>query len=107
MSENILKDKENYSILLQIYSPLLSDNVRRRMEIFYFEDLSLFEIAENEKVSKNAIFQSIKRGQSELCYYEEKLQVYKKVRGLSKEIDKLKVDDKIKEKIKENYLYGI
>ena len=58
--EDILQKKERIFSLFQIYGKLLTEKNYRRMEFFLFDDLSLFEIAEIEKVSKNAIFQSIK-----------------------------------------------
>ena len=58
--EDILQKKERIFSLFQIYGKLLTEKNYRRMEFFLFDDLSLFEIAEIEKVSRNAIFQSIK-----------------------------------------------
>ena len=106
-TDDILEKKEYYSILLQIYENLLTESVKRRMESFYFDDLSLFEIAENEKVSRNAIFQSIKAGKKEIDFYEEKLHVYKRCKMISKLIDKKILDDETINKIREDYLYGI
>lgn len=108
MNNDILEKKEKFNLLLQIYGSLLTTNTRRRMESFYFDDLSLFEIAENENVSKNAIFQSITLGEKEILKYEDKLHIYEKSKQISKLLDQIKTDDK-KEilKIKEDYLYGI
>lgn len=109
MNLQVLEKKDRYSILLQIYGDLLTDINKRRLEYFYFEDLSLFEIAENENVSRNAIFQSIKIGEKELDRYEEILHIYKNILGINKELDLITKEDNkdIINKIKEKYLYGI
>ena len=67
--EDILRKKERIFSLFQIYGKLLTEKNYRRMEFFLFDDLSLFEIAEIEKVSRNAIFQSIKNSSLELVFY--------------------------------------
>lgn len=109
MNLQVLEKKDRYSILLQIYGDLLTDVIKRRLENFYFEDLSLFEIAENENVSRNAIFQSIKIGEKELDRYEEILHIYKNIIGINKELDLITKEENkdIVNKIKEKYLYGI
>lgn len=109
MNLQVLEKKDRYSILLQIYGDLLTEINKRRLEYFYFEDLSLFEIAENENVSRNAIFQSIKIGEKELDRYEEILHIYKNILGINKELDLLTKEDNkdVINKIKEKYLYGI
>lgn len=109
MNLQVLEKKDRYSILLQIYGDLLTEINKRRLEYFYFEDLSLFEIAENENVSRNAIFQSIKIGEKELDKYEEILHIYKNILGINKELELLTKEDNkdIINKIKEKYLYGI
>ena len=71
--EDILRKKERIFSLFQIYGKLLTEKNYRRMEFFLFDDLSLFEIAEIEKVSRNAIFQSIKNSSLELVFYEKKI----------------------------------
>ena len=71
--EDILQKKERIFSLFQIYGKLLTEKNYRRMEFFLFDDLSLFEIAEIEKVSRNAIFQSIKNSSLELVFYEKKI----------------------------------
>ena len=73
--EDILRKKERIFSLFQIYGKLLTEKNYRRMEFFLFDDLSLFEIAEIEKVSRNAIFQSIKNSSLELVFYEKKIKL--------------------------------
>ncbi len=48
--------------LLEIYSPLLSEKQREYLEDHFENDLSISEIAKNNNVSRQAIFDNIKRG---------------------------------------------
>ncbi len=66
--------------LLDVYAPLLSDSCRRAVELYYFNDLSLSEIAEDAGISRQGAHDAIKRGESELFRMEEALGVLKKSR---------------------------
>ena len=87
------------TILYDYYSELLTDKQREYFEDYYFSNLSLQEIAENNNISRNAVHKSLKEITSKLKYYEEKLKLYEK----SKEINKLieNIDENIKTKIRE------
>jgi predicted DNA-binding protein YlxM (UPF0122 family) len=91
MKKNIssLEKKTYYGFLLLIYKPLLTEAVRRRMQAFYDDDLSISEISQNEKVSRNAIFDSLSQGEKKLDDYEEKMQLFKKQKEFSVLLDEL------------------
>ena len=78
MMNNLLDKRNYYCELYNLYSSLLNETTRNRFTLFYFDDLSLSEIAEKEKVSKNAVFLSIKKGEKELLSYENKLKLFSK-----------------------------
>lgn len=87
------------SFLYDYYGVLLTEKQQEYFEDYYFNNLTLQEIADNNNVSKNAIHKSIKDINTKLEYYEEKLNLYKnskKIKELIKDIDKEK-----KEKIEE------
>ena len=63
--------------LLEIYSPLLSEKQREYLEDHFENDLSISEIAKNNNVSRQAIFDNIKRGVALLYEYENKLNFHK------------------------------
>ncbi len=70
--------------LLEIYSPLLSEKQREYLEDHFENDLSISEIAKNNNVSRQAIFDNIKRGVALLYEYESKLkfhQIKQDIRG--------------------------
>lgn len=105
--EDILRKKERIFSLFQIYGKLLTEKNYRRMEFFLFDDLSLFEIAEIEKVSRNAIFQSIKNSSLELVFYEKKINLLDNLIKLKEKIEKIDGNEEIKESIMKENLYGI
>jgi len=48
------------------------------MEMYYLEDYSLGEISDISQVSRQAVYDNIKRTEAMLSSYEEKLHLYKK-----------------------------
>lgn len=73
MSKNLL-----ICDLLALYGPLLTDKQSHMLELYYFEDFSLSEIAENEGGSRQGAMDVIKRAEKELLYIEEKLGLLKR-----------------------------
>ena len=96
-------EKQDYIIILyDYYSELFNDKQKKYFEEYYFDNLSLSEISENEGISRNAVHKCIKSVVSKLYEYEDKLKLYdkeKKIRKIIEEID----DEIIKNKL-ENVL---
>lgn len=68
--------------LLDVYGAFLSDKQRAIAEHYYFEDLSLSEIAENENISRQAVRDLIRRTGEVLEKYEDTCGYYKKFSSL-------------------------
>ncbi|MCD7784532.1 MAG: DNA-binding protein [Oscillospiraceae bacterium] len=64
-----------YSVLLDIYGGMLTDKQREMMELYYNDDLSLSEIADNCGISRQGVRDAIKRGEDSLNELEEKVGV--------------------------------
>ena len=64
-----MEKREYLIILYDFYSELLSDKQKEHFEDYYFNNLSLGEISENENVSRNAIHKSIKSIENKLYAY--------------------------------------
>ena len=60
------------SALLDVYGSFLGDKQRELTELYYNEDLSLAEIAENEGITRQGVRDSIKRAEAQLALLEEK-----------------------------------
>ena len=82
--------KEYYSSLYDLYSSLLTDKQRSYFEDYYFNDLSLFEIADNHGVSRNAVYDQLGKVVSILDEYEEKLGLLKKEKKLNDLLEEYK-----------------
>ena len=92
--------------LFEIYSSLLSEKQKEYLEDHFENDLSLSEIAKNNNVSRQAIYDNIKRGIALLYDYEDKLKFYKIKKNIREELMNLKENytkEKL-EKIIENLL---
>ena len=94
-----MKEREYLIILYDFYSELLNDKQRQYFEDYYFNNLSLGEISENENVSRNAIHKSIKAVENKLYFYEEKLKLYQKSQELTNIANTIE-DKNLKERIK-------
>lgn len=69
------------SLLLDFYGGLLTDKQSNCMHMHYDNDMSLSEIADIEKISRQAVHDTLKRAEEILLGYERKLRfsaVYKK-----------------------------
>ena len=78
---------------------MLNDKQKSYFEDYYFNNLSLGEISENENVSRNAVHKSIKSIERKLYNYEEKLKLYQKSQELNEIADNIQ-DEKLRERIK-------
>ncbi len=62
--------------LFQFYATLLTEKQMNYMELYYADDYSLGEIAEYYNVSRQAVYDNIKRTEHILESYEKKLHLY-------------------------------
>ena len=87
-----LKKEVTPSLLLDFYGQTLTGKQREVMELYYNEDLSLSEIAENQKISRQAALDSIRRAEKHLDQMEQKLGMLEKYRvcmAAAQEIERL------------------
>lgn len=65
-------------LLFDFYGKLLNDKQYSAIEFYYIHDLSLSEIGENLGISRQAVHDLLKRSESKLFDFEEKLGLVKK-----------------------------
>ena len=85
-------------ILFDYYEKLLTESQRNYFIEYYFNNLSLSEIAENFNVSRNAVSKDLKLTVEKLNGYEEKLKLYSKDKRLRRLVNDIK-DEELKEKM--------
>lgn len=69
------EEKQQISLLLDIYGGLLTDRQKTFIHLHYNDDLSYGEIAENEDISRQAVHDTIQHGKKALFNFESKLQL--------------------------------
>lgn len=90
----MLAKTERMNLLLDFYESLLTDKQKDIMNLYYREDLSLQEIAENNSTSRSAVYDLVKRCEKILEDYDSKLQLVKKYEKRNKIYqDMLKLED--------------
>ena len=77
------------NFLFDFYQDLLTSKQKKYMKLYYLEDLSLSEISEVFSVSRQAVYDNIKRTEAMLESYEEKLNLYEKFSNRTKIINEL------------------
>lgn len=79
----------NVTILLDVYGQLLTEKQRNAIDMYYNEDLSLSEIADEIDISRQGVRESIKQGEKHLTNYEEKLGIVERFHNISSKLEKL------------------
>ncbi|MDE5867574.1 MAG: DNA-binding protein [Anaeroplasmataceae bacterium] len=90
-----LEKREEVINLYDVYQDLLTDKQKSYFEEYYFDDLSIGEIAENHTVSRNAVFDQLKRVIGILKDYEAKLKLVEK----TSQIEDMDLPSSAKDKI--------
>ncbi len=86
-----MKEREYILELYELYNKLLTEREKTYFEDYYFEDLSLQEIADNNNVSKSYVGKFINIIINKLNKFEESLRINyknKRIRELIKDLDK-------------------
>ena len=113
------------SLLFDFYGELLKDHKKQIFEDYILNDLSLSEIAEEQGISRQGVYDLVKRCSKELMEYENKLKLIEKfehtkmmvndIKELSRQIEKelienpkeslekVKKIEKISDEILENF----
>ena len=90
MAANDFNDRIRFGSLYEIYGSLLTKKQQQCLELYFCEDYSLAEIAEELNVSRQAIHDLLKRVEQTLEHYEEMLgflQRVEKTRALTVEAE--------------------
>lgn len=86
----MLEKTTRMNFLYDFYQSLLTPKQRSYMSLYYLDDYSLGEIADEYAVSRQAVYDNIKRTEAMLEEYEEKLLLFQKFQERSKLLSKLR-----------------
>ena len=76
--------------LLDFYGEILSQRKQSVLSMYYNEDMSLAEIADEVGISRQGVRDLIKKAEEELTFFEEKLGLYKTFREAQAHLNNLK-----------------
>lgn len=78
------------ALLLDFYGELLTEKQRECYDLHYNEDLSLAEIAEQCGISRQGVWDNIRRAETTLREFEEKTGLVRRVTEQEREIERLR-----------------
>ena len=79
-----------FSMLIDFYGDLLAPKMRDALELYYNEDLSLSEIAEHMKITRQGVRDNIKRGEQFLNETESRLGFFRRYSGLEEQMEQIR-----------------
>ncbi|MGB3262135.1 MAG: putative DNA-binding protein [Paenisporosarcina sp.] len=74
----LLEKTTRMNFLYDFYQSLLTEKQRSYMHLYYLDDHSLGEIADEYEISRQAVYDNIRRTEAMLEEYEEKLKLLEK-----------------------------
>ncbi|MGW7938121.1 putative DNA-binding protein [Staphylococcus xylosus] len=101
MSQNDLIKTIRMNYLFDFYQALLTQKQRNYLELFYLQDYSLSEIADTFDVSRQAVYDNIRRTGYLVEDYEMKLGLYRNFEQRQKLYEQIKQHVNEPEKIKQ------
>ncbi|PAK54577.1 putative DNA-binding protein [Paenibacillus sp. 7541] len=87
--ENRLEKTNRINLLFDFYEQLLTEKQQTFLKYYFHDDFSLGEIASEFEISRQAVYEHIKRAEQVLESYEEKLGLLSKHDARVRELDKL------------------
>ena len=80
----------NISFLLDFYGDVLNEKQREILDLYYNEDLSLAEIALDEGITRQGVRDSIKKAETALLSFEEKLHLAERFSKIESSLEKIR-----------------
>ncbi|MFC4598888.1 YlxM family DNA-binding protein [Cohnella hongkongensis] len=87
--ENALEKTNRINVLFDFYGPLLTDKQQTFLKCYFHDDYTLGEIAADFRISRQAVYEHLKRAEQVLEEYETKLGLAERHSRLNAGIDLL------------------
>ena len=82
-TEGFVDDRLETGWLFAFYGPLLTERQRKLISLYCEEDFSLSEIAAREGISRQGVYDAVRRGEKQLEGYERQLGLLARYRRLT------------------------
>lgn len=89
MAVDIIEKNERVNALFEFYGPLLTKKQHDYLQLYYGDDYSLGEIAADFKVSRQAVYDNLRRTVKILQGYEKKMHLYQQFHDRNATLDQL------------------
>lgn len=100
--EEGLEERVELSLLYDFYGALLKENQKRMFEACILEDYNFSEIAQEEGISRQGVYDAIKRASRQLRSYEEKLGLVARFEKQNALLQRIRSEVKLLEPKKDN-----
>lgn len=84
-----MDDVYKVTMLMDFYGQLLTERQNEILDLYYNNDYSLAEISEHLEISRQGVYDNIKRSKVIMMEYEKKLGLVKAHLNLKKKVDNL------------------
>lgn len=88
--EHTVEERLELSLLYDFYGALLKENQQRMFEASILEDYNFSEIAQDEGITRQGVYDTIKRATKQLEMYEKKLGLVARFREQKKKVEELR-----------------
>lgn len=98
-------DRARLALLLDCYGKILTEKQYTSMDLYFQEDLTLSEISEQTGITRQGVWDNIKRGEKLLLNMEENLKIVERFSDVNEKIAKASLSLKeIKDYAQRKYL---
>ena len=95
-------------LLFDFYGELLTEKQQQMIRLYFYQDLSLGEIAEEYGISRQAVYDNLKRAEAALKEYENKLDLLANYQCRKEKVEQLReLIEKISHQISEQDLKAL
>jgi hypothetical protein len=107
----MLEKREELSQLFYYYGELLTEKQKEIFLNYYYEDLSLGEIALNFEITRQAVYDTLKKSEKSLFSFEKKVGMLKENRDIKNRVNsalsvlrEIVMDDEDKNKLRKSII---
>ncbi|MBV1758315.1 MAG: DNA-binding protein [Dethiosulfatibacter sp.] len=86
----MLERLEEIGKLFDYYSNLLNSKHKEVLELYYFQDMSLSEISEILNVTRQGVFDLLKRAENNLQFYEKNLGLIERNKKIVSDLERIR-----------------